>query len=86
VGNYIVLRVSKNSALVQRIKYQEKKLSNKSKNEGEKILGSWLGTQNNNYKNSNNSNCNTQIINYNFPNITSLGRENVPFTLSRTFS
>lgn len=26
VGNYIVLRVSKNSALVQRIKYQEKKL------------------------------------------------------------
>ena len=31
--------------------------------------------------NSNNSNCNT-IINYNFPKITCLGRENVPMVLS----
>ena len=39
-------------------------------------------TMTNSTVNSNNSNCNTQIINYNFPNITSLGRENVPLTLS----
>jgi hypothetical protein len=39
-------------------------------------------TMTNSSVNSNNSNCNTQIINYNFPNITSLGRENVPLTLS----
>ena len=39
-------------------------------------------TMTNSTVNSNNSNCNTQIINYNFPNITSLGHENVPLTLS----
>ena len=39
-------------------------------------------TMTNSTVNSNNTNCNTQIINYNFPNITSLGQENIPLTLS----
>ena len=39
-------------------------------------------TMTNSTINSNNTNCNTQIINYNFPNITSLGQEKIPLTLS----